>query len=167
MQRAAVEWINVIRPIVAIATYITFSALAVHLFPAHRQKLVTDEQDFTEFLCKKYDGIIRLLLWWEQSFSFVPKRFCNWQGSPYSFIPQGSGYYLTSHRCANGWITIETTKLALNYLTRGIRFEVPKQDLTYPMSRMPTLPQSRVIMQEVRNNTTTVPVDQVAVHPES
>ncbi|WP_079508963.1 cytochrome P450 [Mesobacillus jeotgali] len=39
---AAIELINVLRPIVAIATFITFSALALHDYPATRQKLKAD-----------------------------------------------------------------------------------------------------------------------------
>ncbi len=199
LQRAAVELINVIRPIVAIATYVTFSALALHQFPAYRQQLLTDEEDFTElfvqevrrfypftpfvgarvrqdFEWKGYPfragtmvfldvyGTLHDKRLWEQPFSFIPERFRNWQGSPYDFIPQGGGHYLTGHRCAGEWITIEAMKLALTYLTRGIRFEVPKQDLSYPLSRMPTLPRSRFIMQGVRKTNAAVPVEQVAAH---
>lgn len=40
---AAVELINVLRPIVAIATFITFAALALYEYPAYREKLKDDE----------------------------------------------------------------------------------------------------------------------------
>ncbi|WP_224996041.1 cytochrome P450 [Cesiribacter sp. SM1] len=45
---AAVEIINIIRPIVAIARYITFSALAMHEHPEYRQKLQTGEEDMVD-----------------------------------------------------------------------------------------------------------------------
>jgi fatty-acid peroxygenase len=43
---AAVEVINLLRPIVAIATYITFAALALHEYPQCAQKLQNGEDDY-------------------------------------------------------------------------------------------------------------------------
>ena len=40
-QMAAIELINVLRPIVAIATYIVFTALALHEHPRHKEKLMS------------------------------------------------------------------------------------------------------------------------------
>ena len=42
---AAVEIINLIRPIVAIATYITFSALALHRYPDQKEKIKNGDVD--------------------------------------------------------------------------------------------------------------------------
>ncbi|WP_240377755.1 cytochrome P450 [Bacillus piscicola] len=44
-QQAAVELINVLRPITAIATFLTFSALALHDHPESREMLKTDDNE--------------------------------------------------------------------------------------------------------------------------
>ncbi len=45
-QIAAVELLNVIRPTVAIARYVVFSALALHEHPQYREKLKTDADEY-------------------------------------------------------------------------------------------------------------------------
>lgn len=45
-QMAAIELINILRPIVAIARYITFGALALHHYPEVKQKLEQDHEDY-------------------------------------------------------------------------------------------------------------------------
>ena len=45
-QDAAVEVINLLRPITAIATYITFGALALHTYPSCREKLQSEEGNY-------------------------------------------------------------------------------------------------------------------------
>lgn len=52
-QIAAVELINIIRPIVAIATYITFGALAMHQYPACRNKLRSDDKEYMEMFVQE------------------------------------------------------------------------------------------------------------------
>lgn len=48
-QIAAVELINVLRPIVAIATFITFSALALHEHPQYKEKLQLNRINYEMF----------------------------------------------------------------------------------------------------------------------
>lgn len=50
---AAVELINVIRPIVAIATFITFSALALHEHPSYKEKLQQGNSDDCHFFIQE------------------------------------------------------------------------------------------------------------------
>ncbi|OXT17221.1 cytochrome P450 [Bacillus sp. OG2] len=52
-QMAAVELINVLRPIVAIATYITFGALALYEYPECRKKLQSDKGDYIEMFVQE------------------------------------------------------------------------------------------------------------------
>lgn len=47
-QVATVELLNLLRPITAIAVYITYAALALHQHPAYRQKLQTDAGRYAE-----------------------------------------------------------------------------------------------------------------------
>jgi fatty-acid peroxygenase len=88
---------------------------------------------------------------WEQPERFWPERFRNWPGTPFDLIPQGGGGFRTGHRCPGEWITIEGMKVALTALTRCMTFEVPEQDLGFDLSRMPTLPKSRVVLTKVRS----------------
>lgn len=182
---AAVELINVLRPTVATAFFITFAATALHDFPDVRQKFLTEDpvykQQFiqevrrfyplTPFLGARvresfeWNGIffqkgMMVLLdvygtnrhWslWEQPEEFQPERFENWNESPFTFIPQGGGDHYQTHRCAGEWATMDILKISLDYLVYGISFDLPVQDLQYSLSRMPTLPNSGFLMQNVR-----------------
>jgi fatty-acid peroxygenase len=185
VQMAAIELMNAIRPIVAIATYITFAALALHEFPPYRQQLRDPHEDYAELFVQEVrryfpftpfvGAIVREdFTWhgfefpkgtmvlldvygtdrderqWEDPEVFWPERFRHWKENAYDFIPQGGGEYLTGHRCAGEWITIEAIKQAVGFLNDSIAFEVPPQDLNYDLSRMPTLPRSGFIMTNVR-----------------
>ncbi|ASK61917.1 cytochrome P450 [Virgibacillus phasianinus] len=52
-QMAAVELINILRPIVAIARYVTFGALALHLHPETRRKLQSNENDYSQMFVQE------------------------------------------------------------------------------------------------------------------
>jgi fatty-acid peroxygenase len=68
---------------------------------------------------------------------------------PFSFIPHGGGDYYEDHRCAGEWITIELMKTSVRLLTKGMRYDVPSQDLRIVMSRRPALPASRFVINNV------------------
>jgi fatty-acid peroxygenase len=50
---AAVELINVLRPTVAVAWFVTFAALALHEHPGCRQKLLTDDEEYLELFVQE------------------------------------------------------------------------------------------------------------------
>jgi fatty-acid peroxygenase len=82
---------------------------------------------------------------------FIPERFKDWDGSPFNFIPHGGGDYKTGHRCAGEWLTIDVMKAVVQFLAKGITYAVPQeQDLSYPLSRIPTYPKSGFVMEDVR-----------------
>ncbi len=87
---------------------------------------------------------------WDKPEAFRPGRFRQWQGDAYSFIPQGGGDHYSDHRCAGEWLTIELMKDALRRLTRSMEYEVPAQDLSINLSRMPALPESGFLIRDVR-----------------
>jgi fatty-acid peroxygenase len=66
---------------------------------------------------------------WEKPEEFEPDRFRRWDGSAFNFIPQGGGDHYVDHRCPGEWIAIELMKLAADFFTRRMSYEVPEQDL--------------------------------------
>ena len=87
---------------------------------------------------------------WERPGKFDPKRFRRWDGSPFNFVPQGGGDHDVGHRCPGEWIAIGLMKLATEFLTRRMSYEVPEQDLSITWSRMPPVPGSRFVIRNVR-----------------
>lgn len=182
---AAVEILNIIRPISAISIYISFIALTLHQYPELKEKIKTRNSQYyqyfvqevrrfypffpiqgaivkKDFTWKGYEfkkGTLTILdlygtnhdpKLWENPSLFQPERFENWKGSPFSFIPQGGGDYLSGHRCAGEWITIRIMKIFLNYFVNELKFEVPPQDFSYRFNRMPTLPVDGFIMKNIQ-----------------
>lgn len=182
---AAVELINILRPIVAISVYIVFCALALYDFPYEKEKLasggneaihlfaeevrryypffpVTVARVREDFLWKGYDfkaGTLVLLdlygtnhhpAIWEKPDEFMPERFRTREKNPFDFIPQGGGDYHRDHRCPGEWLTVDIMETALDLLANKMTYTVPQQNLHYSMKRMPSLPKSRFIMENVR-----------------
>lgn len=86
---------------------------------------------------------------WVDGESFRPERFAEWDESPFGFIPQGGGEFIGNHRCAGEWVTIELAKAAVAILTDELDYDVPPQDLSISLSRIPAIPRSRMIVQNV------------------
>lgn len=184
-QIAAVELINIIRPIVAIATYITFGALAMYQYSDCRSKIQKNENNYTHMFvqevrrfypftpfvgarvksdfiwnnCHFRKGTLVILdvygidhdsRLWKKPYEFIPERFGIWNGNPFSFIPQGGGDFFKGHRCPGEMVTIEIMKAGLSYLANNLEYHVPRQNLKYSMSRIPTLPQSRFVITKVK-----------------
>lgn len=87
---------------------------------------------------------------WNNPDLFQPSRFKNWDGNPFSFIPQGGGDHYLGHRCAGEWITMDVMKIALDVFVNHITYELPKQDLSYSFANMPSLPKSKIILKNVQ-----------------
>ncbi|MEK3732239.1 cytochrome P450 [Paenibacillus sp. FSL M8-0334] len=182
---AAIELINILRPIVAIATFITFSALALYEYPVWRDKLASGGPEEREMFAQevrryypfapflgarvKQDFVWkdvafeegRLVLLdiygmhhdpdiWEQPDVFDPERFRNGNEDPYRLIPQGGGDPAQGHRCPGEGVTVEVMKASLDFLVNRIEYDLPEQDLSYPLNRMPTFPGSGFIMNNIR-----------------
>lgn len=182
---AAVELINILRPIVAIGRYITFGALAMHEFPDTRKKMQMENDDYKkmfvqevrryypfgpflgarvrrDFFWNGHDfkkgtlvildayGMNRSSELWDNPDTFYPERFANRQDHRYDFIPQGGGEYMSGHRCAGEWVTVEIMKKSLDFLANRMEYDVPKQDLSYSLTRMPTIIKSRFVIENVK-----------------
>ncbi|HET7627147.1 MAG TPA: cytochrome P450 [Bacillales bacterium] len=181
---AAVELINVIRPTVAIANYLTFCVLALHEHPesvaslrtgeeAHLDRFVQEVRRYypfapflgarvkKDFQWKGYafkKGTLVLLdvygtnrdpHLWEEPNEFRPERFSEWGVGLFEFIPQGGGDRSKTHRCPGEGITVEVMKASVDFLVNEIEYEVPEQDLSYSLQRIPSLPKSGVVMKNV------------------
>lgn len=182
---AAIELINVLRPIVAISTYITFAALALHKHPECKEKLKGGSPDYLEMFAQEvrryypftpFVGarVRKDFIWnehyfekgklvlldvyginhdsqvWDQPYEFIPERFQNWNGDLYNFIPQGGGDAAKTHRCPGEGITVAIMKTVIDFLVERIDYNIPKQVLSYPLNRIPTLPESGFIMTNIK-----------------
>lgn len=182
---AAVELLNILRPTVAVAHYITFAAVALHEHPetverlrtggaAEHEQFVQEIRRMTPFFPLVAGRVLEPFDWkgyefptgrwvlldiygtnrdpraWARPDEFRPERFRDWDGDPYTLIPQGGGDHALTHRCPGEWVTIALTKVAVEFLTSGISYEVPPQDLRVDHSRMPALPNSGFLIQRVR-----------------
>lgn len=182
---AAVEVLNILRPIVAISVYITFVALALEENPKEKENARQRDGSYQEmfvqevrryypffpyatgrvkedFLWKGHDfkkeNLILLDIYgtnhhsdlWEYPYEFKPERFTDRKEDPFDFISQGGGHYETSHRCPGEWLTIEIMKASLELLVNDMEYNVPEQNLEYSMVRIPSLPKSRMILNNVR-----------------
>ncbi len=87
---------------------------------------------------------------WDDPESFRPERFLTWDRSLFNFVPQGGDNHYRSHRCPGEWITIALMKDAARWLTAGMTYSTPPQDLSIDRMRMPTIPHSRFVIDHVR-----------------
>lgn len=187
---AAVELLNVVRPTVAVAWFVTFAAHAMHTHPEWRQRLANGEEHVLEafvhevrrfypFVPALGDRARRAFSWrdhllprrrlvvldvygtdhdpavWPEPQRFDPDRFLGREPDPFAFIPQGGGDPATGHRCAGERVTVELLRGAVRLLAR-LPYEIPAQDLTFSLSRMPTRPRSGFVMTGVRRATSPV-----------
>jgi len=87
---------------------------------------------------------------WEMPEMFNPQRFSHGERQPFGFIPQGGGDYATHHRCPGEYITIALMQTFLRFMTQAISYNVPRQDLTISLKKIPSLPASGFVIEKVR-----------------
>lgn len=183
---AAKELINLIRPILAVSTYIAFAALALHEYPEWKLRLKKDENSielfiqevrrfypFTPFLgarikkdfswkqCEFSKGTLVILdvyginhdqRLWDNPNHFDPERFQNRSADPFDFIPQGGGDPSAGHRCPGEGFVAIVLKTFLKFLVNDIRYEVPAQDYSFGLDRIPARPESGFIINNINRN---------------
>ncbi|MFC3726205.1 cytochrome P450 [Neoaquamicrobium sediminum] len=181
---AAVEILNILRPIVAVSVYLQFLAHALHMHPPgipsdtsagarHREAFVQEVRRYYPFFPAVAAVVRESFEWkgyrfakgrrvmldlygtnrdrrtWDAPGEFRPERFDGIQPRPFAFVPQGGGDHDLGHRCAGEWICIELMKAAMGFLTEEIAYDVPEQDLRIEMRRLPAVPRSGFVIQNV------------------
>ncbi|MBF6599270.1 MAG: cytochrome P450 [Dehalococcoidia bacterium] len=181
---AAIDLLNILRPTVAVARFITDAALALHTHPRCRDELRRSDDDvrcFVQEVRRYYPffpfvvaRVRRDFVWrgyrfpqrtrvlldlygtnrdprsWQHPDEFQPRRFRDWPGDPFTFIPQGGDGFEEGHRCAGEWLTIALMEIAVRALTSTLTYDVPPQDLRVDLRRIPAGPASGFIMRRVR-----------------
>ncbi|HZD88455.1 MAG TPA: cytochrome P450 [Gaiellaceae bacterium] len=178
---AAVELVNVLRPVVAVARFAVFGAVALERDPASRELLadgsdeeaeafVQEVRRFYPFFPAVAGRVVEPFEWrghrfasgrlvlldlygtnhdariWDEPEVFRASRFLDWEGDPYTLVPQGGGEHLRGHRCPGEWATIETSKALLRRLAQ-LDHRLPPQDLSIELSRLPAQPKSGVVLE--------------------
>jgi fatty-acid peroxygenase len=87
---------------------------------------------------------------WRNPHEFRPERFNEEKITDFNLIPQGGDGFYKNHRCPGEWITLALMKEAVEFLISSIEYKVPPQNLYIDLSEIPTLPESRFLINKVR-----------------
>jgi fatty-acid peroxygenase len=87
---------------------------------------------------------------WGDPYAFRPERFLGRDIGAFELVPQGGGDPRTNHRCPGEQLTVALLSALAARLAR-LQFDVPEQDLTISLSRIPAKPTSGVVL-EVRGS---------------
>jgi fatty-acid peroxygenase len=82
---------------------------------------------------------------WKKPYTFDPQRFVGRQVGAFDLIPQGGGDPSTGHRCPGEAITVALLQ-ALTTRLAQVDYDVPAQDLTISLRRIPARPASGVVL---------------------
>lgn len=91
---------------------------------------------------------------WPRPYVFDPARFRGAPPRPDELVPQGGGDPATGHRCPGEDITLALLA-ALAELLSGLTYRVAEQDLSIPLSRVPTAPRSGFVIEDIQHSPTT------------
>ncbi|WP_435167180.1 cytochrome P450 [Falsirhodobacter sp. 1013] len=176
---AAVEALNLLRPIVAVGRYIAFAAKALHEHPIWCGLFNSGNADYIPDFCEEVRRTSpffpftaamteREVTWqgatipagtrvifdihgthhdprfFPQPDRFRPERMLDWTLDDPAFAPQGAGDVATTHRCPGEAATLALMSSAVRMLCCEMRYDVPEQDLSVAMNRIPAQPASGV-----------------------
>ncbi|UOY01736.1 cytochrome P450 [Blastococcus sp. PRF04-17] len=82
---------------------------------------------------------------WGDPYAFRPERFLGRQIGEFELVPQGAGEPRTNHRCPGEQITVAVLSALAVRLAR-LEFDVPEQDLSISLRRIPAKPASGVVL---------------------
>ncbi|WP_425576272.1 cytochrome P450 [Streptomyces glaucosporus] len=87
---------------------------------------------------------------WKEPYAFDPRRFLDRPPGRDELVPQGGGDRALNHRCPGEDVTVSLLKALSTRLAR-LEYEVPAQDLSIPLRRVPARPRSGVVLTGVRH----------------
>lgn len=180
---AAVELLNVLRPLAAVGVWMVYvvHALALGAAAPHSdsevRRFVMEVRRHYPFFpmvgartCQDFDWkgyhiprgrLVLLDIWgtnhdprlWDAPEAFDPERFRDRAPSAFDLIPQGGGDHADGHRCPGEWITERMMAVALRFFAQEYAWQVPAQRLDLNERRLPARP---------RDGLRIVPVDKIA-----
>ena len=83
---------------------------------------------------------------WDRPDEFDPTRFEGHEPGPCDLVANGGGPYETTHRCPGERATITLAEAMVHGLV-ALDYALPDQDLSCDLARLPTLPNSGVVME--------------------
>ncbi|WP_030712567.1 cytochrome P450 [Streptomyces sp. NRRL F-2580] len=86
---------------------------------------------------------------WDAPYRFDPERFVGREPGADELVPQGGGDPARGHRCPGEDVTVSVLATIVTQLA-GLDYEVPDQDLTIPLSKIPTRPHSGFVLRAAR-----------------
>ncbi|MFB4284584.1 cytochrome P450 [Nonomuraea sp. MTCD27] len=86
---------------------------------------------------------------WDEPYTFDPGRFAGRELGAFDLIPQGGGDPDTGHRCPGEDITVSLVRALAVRLAR-LDYDVPDQDLSISLRRVPTRPASGFVLAAAR-----------------
>ncbi|MGY1743419.1 MULTISPECIES: cytochrome P450 [unclassified Blastococcus] len=82
---------------------------------------------------------------WPEPYAFRPERFLDREIGAFELVPQGGGDPRTNHRCPGEQVTVGLLSALAVRLAR-LDAEVPEQDLSISLRRIPARPASGVVL---------------------
>jgi fatty-acid peroxygenase len=82
---------------------------------------------------------------WDDPYTFAPQRFLDRPIGAYELVPHGAGDPRTGHRCPGEGIAIALLQ-ALGVRLARLDYNLPEQDLTISLRRIPARPRSGIIL---------------------
>ncbi len=82
---------------------------------------------------------------WGDPYTFRPERFLDREIGAFDLVPQGGGDPRTNHRCPGEQLTVALLAALAVRLAR-LQVDVPDQDLTIALHRIPARPRSGVVL---------------------
>ncbi|MGY1690438.1 cytochrome P450 [Geodermatophilus sp. SYSU D01105] len=82
---------------------------------------------------------------WGDPYAFRPERFLDREIGAFELVPQGAGDPRTNHRCPGEQVTVAVLAALAVRLAR-LQVDVPEQDLTISLRRIPAVPASGVVL---------------------
>jgi fatty-acid peroxygenase len=82
---------------------------------------------------------------WGDPYAFRPERFLGREIGPFELVPQGGGDPHTNHRCPGEPFTVGILRVLAVRLA-ALDYDVPEQDLTISLRRVPARPKSGFVL---------------------